>query len=93
MGNASMSALQGVNLFEEPKFGGRAISLMPGSYPTLPNGITDNTVSSVSISPGCTATLYGLPNYGGKKKIVTKDAPILDTFDNRLSSLKLDCKV
>ena len=88
-----MPAYQGANLFEGSKYGGRALSLMPGSYPTLPKGITDNAVSSVSISPGCTATLYELAKYGGKKVVVTKDTPSLGKFDNLLSSLKLDCKV
>ncbi|GAB4813562.1 hypothetical protein N2152v2_000608 [Parachlorella kessleri] len=89
--NLVMANIKGVNLFEKTKYRGGAISVMPGNYASM--GTYDNWVSSLSISPGCTVTLYEFKNFGGRKLALTADSPSLGTFDNLASSLKLVCKI
>lgn len=87
-----MKDAKGVTLFDKTNFGGGGYSIPAGNYPKMDSGF-DNWASSVSMSPGCNATLYEKTNFVGKSLVITKDTPSLGTFNDLTSSIKVACKV
>ncbi|EPX62627.1 hypothetical protein D187_008815 [Cystobacter fuscus DSM 2262] len=72
----------------DANFGGGAQALAPGVYNQGAFGLGDNTVSSLTVPPGWTVTLYEHPNFYGRRKTFTSNtAYVGDDFENITSAI------
>lgn len=80
--------------YEDTNYGGRAVTLNPGSYTTAQlaaAGIQNNWVSSVRVPSGYTVEVYDLDNFTGTRWTFTADHPdfVSAGCNDRMSSLRI----
>jgi hypothetical protein len=81
-----------VVFFEHCNFQGRSLGLRVGEYPSLPQGITDNTLSSLRITSGdIIVRLYEEQNFRGRMVELRTSTDCLTSlsFNDVVSSLKI----
>ena len=81
-----------ITVFSECNFQGKAISLQPGIYDTKSlerAGVKDDSISSVVVSDGFSATLYTDDRFDGTVGALRKSSSCLksNTFNDKVSSL------
>ena len=81
-----------ITVFSECNFQGKAISLQPGIYDTKSlarAGVKDDSISSVVVSDGFSATLYTDDRFDGEVGTLRKSNSCLqsNTFNDTVSSL------
>ena len=93
-GNAPPGQKSGVTLYEGYNFSGRSETFHQDDPRLNNNIIGDNRVRSVSVAPGCTATLFDLYDYGGSSIYVDRDFNDLASARRGnlgVSSLRVQC--
>ncbi len=93
-GNPPAGQRSGVTLYEGYNFSGRHETFYRDDPRLNNNSIGDNRVRSVSVAPGCKATLFDLYDYGGRSVHIDRD--LSDLAATRLgnvgvSSVRVQC--
>jgi len=66
-----------------------------GQYTTadlLAKGVTDNSVSSIKVGANVKVTLYNGNNFTGDSLVVTSSSSYLSTFNDKVSSMKVQSR-
>ncbi len=89
------SRSRGVTVFSDADFRGRYESFDRDDADLRNNSIRQDTISSVSVAPGCRAVLYADVGFRGAATVLTGDQANLrySTVGNdRVSSIRVDCR-
>lgn len=84
----------GVTLYAGPNFSGPSETFLQDDSRLNNNSLGDNRVRSVSVAPGCQATLYDLYDYGGRSVVIDRDVSDLtgtQLGNNAASSVRVQC--
>ncbi len=93
-GHGAPAQRSGVTLYAGPNFSGPNETFFQDDSRLNNNSLGDNRVRSVSVAPGCRATLYDLYDYGGRSLVVDRDLGDLtgtNLGNNAASSLRVQC--
>lgn len=89
-GLAPAPATQGITVYEDGSFGGRAIKLDHGTYPLVElraRGIQNDWISSISVPAGYTVRAFTDDGFQGTEVVYSTSASSLGSQDNQFSSL------
>lgn len=84
----------GAAVFDNDNFTGRSAALQPGRYDLAQLealGIENDTIWSVCVATGCTATLYADAGFSGDTRALTGPVPALTDFGGTASAVVVSC--
>ncbi|MNY68926.1 Development-specific protein S [compost metagenome] len=82
-----------VYTYSNASYAGVKGSFSKGSYTTadlLAKGVTDNSISSIKLGANVKVTLFNGNNFTGDSLIVTSSSTYLSTFNDKVSSMKIN---
>jgi hypothetical protein len=86
---------RGVELYEDENYRGKRQFFSAGDRDLRNDGIGNDSVSSLKVSPGCTVTLYDDTGHRGRSVRVESDTPTMGRIgfgNDALSSFELVCR-
>ncbi|MEV7526512.1 hypothetical protein [Streptomyces sp. NPDC091371] len=88
----SSSSSGKARFFTDSGFKGSFVDLSVGEYPSVPYEGGDDSISSVKVPLGFKVTLYEHADFGGASHVITASTEMLDGFDNKTSSIKVESR-
>ena len=77
-------------LYADAGHEGRSKVLQVGSYDHDQLGVGNDTVSSIKVAPGYQVTLYEHGGFSGAKRVLTGDSSYIGSFNDKVSSVKVE---
>ena len=84
----------GAAVYDNDNFTGRSAVLQPGRYDLdqlEALGVENDTIWSVCVASGCTATLYRDAQFSGDTRVLSGSVPVMSDFGGTASAIVVSC--